>query len=1145
MRRWALLFVLAAQVSALLGQSFTGTIEGIVQDSSGGIIAKARVTAVNLGTGQSREFESNTSGRYVFASLPPGSYRLTAEHPSFKTTVVDRIVVEVQQTASLNLTLEVGNVTQTVEVKSQSPLLQVATSSLGTVVESRQLSDLPLNSRTGLGLLALSDNIVISRGFDPALFNGANLFSANGSRPGQNEVLLDGAPNTVPGVWPGRGILGVAMPVDAVQEFVVQTSVFAAEFGRSGGGLVNMVSRTGTNQLHGSLFEYLRNSALDANNFFSNRAGIPLGSFKRNQFGGTVGGPLRLPKLYNGTNRTFFFGTYQATRARTRDSQVYTVPTAAARTGDFSNLTDVRGNAIAIFDPLTTADVGGNPTRQPFAGNRIPAARLNPVGVKAASYWPQPGRAGSVNNLNVSGAIIHDVDNVALRIDHNLSSAHRLNGRFNYTRDDSLNPAYFGLAVRGRQGVTQDVYSGAGEYSANFGPSTLLSLRYGYTRTPFGSIIPSLGFDLTTLGFPAYLNNVNAQRIFPSFVPAGYSPIGDPDGINDPDYAIHSFQASVSKIRASHTWKFGADARVHRVTQNRGITLSGDYSFDRGFTQGPNANRASATAGDGFASMLLGTPSSGAFGAYIRSHSLNPYYGLYAQDDWRVSSKLTLNIGLRYDLELPRTEELDRLDWFDYHVVSPLSSRVSGLGELHGGLQFAGVNGNPRQHFNTDGNNFAPRFGLAYQVNRATVIRAGYGIFFGSGSVGAGGWNIASQGFAPLTPFVGSLDGLRPIATLSDPYPNGLTKAAGNSDGLLSQVGQNVARVYDRQAPLPYNQQWSFSLQRQFGQMLVQTAYSGSRGVHLGDGAGIELNQLLPQTLALGAGLQQLVANPFYGIVTTPGLLSASQVSRAQLLRPYPQFGNLTLFNPAAAGSTYHGASVKVERRFASGIGFLGSYTFSKNISDSPATIGQAAGHQDAYNRRADRSVVEDDIPHRFVASAVWELPVGHSKAIGANWGRAMDALLGGWQLNGIATRQSGPPLALTSTPNTTRAMGGVQRPNSNVFSAAKSGSVQSRLNDYVNAAAFSTPDPFTYGNVGRTLGSVRGPRLSNLDVSLFKTFAVTERARLQVRAEWFNVTNSPMFGVPNQAFGNAAFGTISSQRNDPRQTQIALRLQF
>ncbi|MEK7754241.1 MAG: hypothetical protein AAB654_20115, partial [Acidobacteriota bacterium] len=343
----------------------------------------------------------------------------------------------------------------------------------------------------------------------------------------------------------------------------------------------------------------------------------------------------------------------------------------------------------------------------------------------------------------------------------------------------------------------------------------------------------------------------------------------------------------------------------------------------------------------------------------------------------------------------------------------------------------------------------------------------------------------------------------------------------------------------------PYNQQWNLSLQRQFGSLLVQAAYSGSRGVHLGDGAGFQINQLPESALAQGNALQQLVPNPFFGIVTNPGVLRSAQVARGQLLRPYPQFGSLTVFNPAAGGSTYHGFSAKVERRFAAGLGFLASYTTSKNISDAPATVGPAAAHQDAYNRRADRSLVEENIAQRFTSSVTWELPVGRGRKLGMGWSGPLDALAGGWQINALVSMQSGAPLVITNSPNTARALGGTQRPNSTGIGAAMDGSVQSRLNGYLNPAAFSAPALYTHGNVSRTLPDARGPRGSNIDLSIFKIFTLRESLRLQFRAEMFNATNTPNFGLPNGGFGTANFGLITGQSNRPRQVQLALRLYF
>lgn len=1121
---------------AAFGQ--TAQLTGLITDSSKAVMANVRVVATNSLTGVSRATESNVQGNYTIPALPPGKYQISVQGDGFRPISRGGITLEVDQVARIDFAMEVGSVSDSINVTAQVPLLQTSSGSLGQVIESKQFTDMPLNDRGALGLLSLSDGIAPSRNQDSNSFNNSNAFSANGSRPGQNEILLDGAPNTLPGVWPGRGILGTPIQVDAVQEFKVQTSAFSAEYGRTSGGLVNMVTRSGGNSWHGSASEYLRNSRLDANDFFNNRSGLPLTSFKRNQFGGTLSGPIL-------RNRTFFFANYQGTRASVAQSRTTTVPTEAMRAGDFSQLTTLQGQPVLLYDPLTTTITAGNPIRQPFAGNRIPSARIDPVARNIAGYFPKPNATGSVNNLAQAGASRQNADIYGARVDHAISSRQNLFVRVTQNRDDGLDPRWLDSAAQGIIGLLQDVTSVAADYTFTLSPSAVLSVRYGFANRVHDNPDPAIGFDLTKLGFPNYVNAEAKIKVFPSIVTNGYMGMGNNQGINAFYYRTQSFQASLTKITGSHTFKLGADLRVNAVDQDRGTDPSGTYSFNRTFTQGPNANRGGATFGDGFASLLLGTPASGQLGTAVKAISKNPYYAFYLQDDWKITSKLTLNLGLRYDLELPRFESGNQLDWFDYNVISPLSGKVPGVGELRGGLRFAGVDGNPRRHFNTDRVNFAPRFGFAYQLDAKTVVRGGAGLFFAPGSIGAAGFNIASQAFAPSTSFVGSLDGLTPIQTLANPFPNGFAVTEGSRNGLLSQVGQNVARLYDRNAPMPYHAQWNFSLQREIAGFALQAAYSANRGVHLADAAGFNINQLRPETLALGAALQQLVPNPFFGIITAPGQLRAATVTRGQLLRPYPQFDNLTVFNPAAGGSIYHGLSLKAERRFSNGVGILSSWTVSKNISDASATLGQTVPHQDAYNRRASRSLVEADIPQRFVASASYELPFGKGKRFGATWHRSGDLLLGGWQINAMLLSQSGFPLALTNSPNTANALGGTQRPNSRGYNASLSGPVQDRLNAYVDAKAFSAPDPFTYGNVGRTLPDVRGPRLSNMNLSLLKTFAITEKVNTQFRAEGFNLSNSPMFGMPNQAFGSAAFGTITGTQNTPRQVQLALRLYF
>ena len=726
--------VCALAVAAVLltgvafAQSTTAQLTGAVTDRSGASVPGASITVTNVATGITRTATTSEVGYYTAALLPPGNYSVRIEKQGFRTVTRSGIVLNVDQVVRLDLTLEVGSVSEAIDVTATAPLLESSTSSLGQIIDSKQFSDLPLNNRSALGLLSLSDNVSLGRNFSPDVFNNANLFSANGSRPGQNEILLDGAPNTTPGVWPGRGILGTPVVVDSIQEFKIQTSVFSAEYGRTGGGLVNMVSKSGSNQWHGSLFEYMRNSKMDANNFFANRGGVPLGSFKRNQFGGTLGGPVTLPKIYSGRNRTFFFLNYQGTRDRSAANTVRTVPTAAMRTGDFSQLTDVRGQAITIYDPLTTA-LTGTPARQPFGGNRIPAARINAVAAKASTYYPLPNQPGSVNNQVLSGTNGTTNDILGVRVDHAFSQRHNTYVRYNRTRDDSRNPDYFGNMARGYIGLDQDVHSVAVDHVYSMRPTFLLNFRYGFTDRTHDNIELSRGFDLTSLAFPQSIQNEAKLRVFPRFNPSGYTSLGNSEGVNAFSYLTHSLQASATKIGSAHSLKFGVDMRLAKVPQDRAIDVSGTYNFSRGFTQGPNALTGGATAGDAYASMLLGVPSGGAFGTLIHSESSNPYYGIYLQDDWKLTPRLTLNLGMRYEMEVPRTETADRLDWFDYNARSPLSGKVAGFGELRGGLQFAGTGGNPRRHFDSDRNNFGPRFGLAYQFAQNTVARMATAFF--------------------------------------------------------------------------------------------------------------------------------------------------------------------------------------------------------------------------------------------------------------------------------------------------------------------------------------------------------------------------------------------------------------------------------
>jgi hypothetical protein len=581
--------------------------------------------------------------------------------------------------------------------------------------------------------------------------------------------------------------------------------------------------------------------------------------------------------------------------------------------------------------------------------------------------------------------------------------------------------------------------------------------------------------------------------------------------------------------------------RLNQVGSNLKQNINGNYTFNLAMTQGPNPNTAQANLGDGMASFLLGTGASGFVQILPSVFTSNLYQAYYIQDDYKVTPRLTLNLGLRYDVENGKRDRFNQLTWFDYDAPSPLAG-PAGIPGLRGGVRFQGIDA-PRQ-YPTDWNNLGPRFGLAYAVNAKTAVRAGYGIFY-LPYVGQAGNSRASEGYSTQTPWVSSLDGLRPENLLRNPFPNGLTMPAGNRNGLLTNVGQNHPDSIDR-APIrsSYVQQWNVNVQRELpGRIVVEASYVGNKGSKLVDG-GWEMNQLRPDLLSQGTALQQLTSNPFFGLITS-GPLSARQVTRGQLLRQFPQYLTVTNFRPTSSSSTYHAFQLRVQKDFTGGASFLLAYTNGKLIDDSVGvgTGGLESGHMDAYNRRLSRAVSPQDISQRMVMSFVYELPFGRGRALGGQWPRPVNAVLGNWQFNGQVTLQTGVPLPLTA-PNNMNGFSALQRPN--VVGDAKlpgGRSTQEKLAEWFNTRAFAQPAAFTFGNAGRTLPNVRAPGLRESEMSVFKSFPFGEARRLEFRAEFFNITNTPNFGVPGLTFGAGAFGVVATQANTPRQVQLGLKL--
>jgi hypothetical protein len=1147
------MIALLAAAAGLVGQIVTASLDGTVTDPSGAVVPAAKVKVVNTSTNFEVHATTDTDGRFLFPSLPPGGpYTVTVEAAGFNTEERSGLTLDVNQAARLNIQLRVGSATETVKVTADAPLIEPGTSTMGQVINTQNITNLPLNQRNAYSLVFLAPGVT---GSVSNQYNSANI-SINGGRPGSTDILVDGIPSSPPLANPIEG-LSVFPSVDSVQEFKVQTNTYSAEFGRAGSGVINLIYKSGTNEFHGSAFEFLRNSDLDSNGFFANRSGTPLPSFKRNQFGGTLGGPVDIPKLYRGKDKTFFFFGYEGLRQGSATNLNTSVPTAAQRAGDFSKTLNAAGQLVVIYDPTTTVPSGSGYVRTPFPGNVIPANRIDPVAKNVVNYYPQPNLPGAVNsglnNYFVSSSSVLNTNQIDAKVDEAVSDKSRFFVRYSRRGLQQPVPPLFPSDIRVAQNndaQPQASNSAAIDYVRTFSATNLLEVRYGFARTKLNFMSESLGFDPTKLGFPSYIAANADHLLFPGIAPANYYTLGGAAAgdTRDPGFENHLLGVSNTRILGAHSLRIGWEGRLMRVNDTESGSSTGNFSFTNAITQGPNPNAATSTAGNSIASLLLGV---GSGTMTINSKDVatqSKYYALYVQDDWKATRKLTLNLGVRYDLDIPRTERYNRMETFDPSAASPLAAQT-GISGLRGGVRFVGVNGYSREQFNPDWNNIGPRVGFAFQADSKTVLRGGYGIFYAASYRGANS-TVGTQGFSASTSYVGSPDGLTPSVYLSNPFPNGLNKPAGSSQGLLTGIGSTFETPLYGDNRVPYTQNWDFDIQRELpGNILVDASYVGSHGVHL-NMAGendYNLDQLTPNVIALGSALQKSVPNPFYGIITT-GPEAAATIPQSYLLAPFPQYTGVQITYPTGGYTIYHAFQLKVEKRFSHGLTALASYTDQKLIDDYSiiSNVGNnTGGIQNIYNGAGERSISSNDISQRLVISGVFELPIGRGRALGRSWNRALDALIGGWQVNGIASYQTGFPVSITTQNTCTNCGNNVLRPNNNGTSAELGGPISARMNKYFDTTVFSQPAPFTFGNVSRTLPDVRGPGQQDIDLSLFKNFKPVERLTVQFRAEAFNVLNQVVFGMPNGTLSNAAFGTITGTANSPRSIQFGLKLLF
>ncbi len=1125
----------------------TGQITGRVVDTGGGVVPNAAVKVTAEATGVNRSLETNGEGFYTAPALLPGSYTVSVEHAGFRPEVRKGLELQVNQDLRLDFSLQVGSVNQEVLVTAEAPVLDTESHAVGQVVQSKQIVGLPLLGRNAYSLGALVPGVRTARGMNdvPVDIISTASISINGAPGNANEFLLDGAPNTAaaqnqPIIYPNP---------DSVQEFKVDTSSFSAEYGRAAGGIFNVVTKSGTNDLHFTVYEFLRNDKLNSSNWFANLAGQKQPPLKFNQFGGVLGGPVV-------RNRTFFFLSTELVRFIQGVTYTATVPTAAQLGGNFSRDLNSAGQQVTIYDPFSTVrnPNGSGFVRSAFAGNIIPVNRLNPVALRLASFFPSAnsngiGVTGQNNYTNVSSNNIQK-NTYSVRLDHNFTDATRAFVRYSYDDSPYARASPYGPNNPGSPGFGPQDFSRqnvVAEGDHVFSPSLVGSLRASFSRLGNVRGPISQGFDITQLGFPSGLAAlVGAPAAFPVINITGYgvnssvsnsawtSALGETglivQGMNN--YAL---QASLSKSLSAHTLKMGGEVRIIRFNTLQSSDDSDNFTFTSGFTQGPNAAQTSATAGDAFASFLLGTPASGSVTPSPAVAMQTVYWGGYLQDDWKVRSNFTLNLGLRYELETPRTERYNQLTNFDNTL--PPAVNPPGL-NLHGALSFPGVNGNPRRQAKLDTNNFAPRIGFAWHITPKTVIRAGGGIFYGSlWGIGSNPNNYGISGFTAATNMVPSLDGVTPANILSNPYPNGLTVVNTGTLGNGTLLGQSVS-YYDRNTVTGYAQQFNADVQRELpGGWLLDVGFVGLHGLKFP--ANRTLNQLPDSTLALGDALRTQVSNPFYPRIGV-GTLAATTVARAQLLVPYPQFTGVTAVGASWASSRYDALQVKLEKRYASGFTLLASYTYSKMLDYSTGAFsGETLGGgtiQDWNNLRAEWSPSSLDQTHRFIVNTVYELPFfRRQQGIAGH-------ILGGWELGVLASFYSGSPLGITSSVNGTFSQGGGQRPNWNGLNPAVSNPTVTR---WFDPSVFSNPPSYTFGTTPRTLNGLRSDYTRTVDLSLHKNTHLTERLLLQIRGEAFNLANTPVFSPPNTTFGSNAFATVSSQANQPRIVQVALKLIF
>ena len=1187
----------AVTTAGVIGQNVYGRISGSVSDSSGASIGQANVTLTNLDTNGKSQISTEASGNYSFVNIQPGRYKIQAEKQGFKNFVRSPIVVEIESGLKIDIVMPVGAASETVEVTGEAPLLQPETNSLGQVIEQRTVTDLPLNGRNPIALAELVPGVVPQG--QPSAGNsstgspvGANPFALGdfqmgGGMAGQSQILIDGVPTN--GAY--LNVVTVIPTQDAIQEFKVQTNNLGPEYGRFAGGVINLSTKPGTNKFHGSFYEFIRNKVLNANDFFDNRNGVKRPPFTQNQFGVNGGGPIVHDRL-------FFFGAYEGFRLRQGHPFQTFVPTDAERQGDFSQVgTSGRDSAFTIYDPLTSG-TGGNAAcdsantvcRTAFPNNQIPASRIDPTAAALLKFFPEPNLTGnSQANFADSYSSGGDVNQYNGRIDYTLGQKQRIFGRYTYSHILSLPDAPFGQICTDRCTETTTAHQISLADTIQLSQKSILDLHFGYTRYVYLRVPLSEGIDLAQFGanwkaLTDQMTYTHIPQVCVAEAPGdgrwggGWCAQGTGSGIGAFD-DTYSFDPGFSEILGKHTLKIGFEDRILRNNYYQSNDPAGLFQFNAKTTaanpQNPKNGSVgidAAAGGNGFASFLLGYGDSGSVTEPAKTADQNLYWAIYGGDTWNVTRKITVNLGVRVDLQGNWTERFNRIVALNTTEASPLLALspavAAAFPSLKGGFDLVSSSRHSSRSAFPNWNHVSPRVGISYQLDQNTVIRTGYGMFYLPVDVR---WDDAPHNLfinSFVTPWLTYLsDGVTPQATISNPFPGGITPPFGRQQSLIDVQGNGLGAAASN-FPAPYVQQWNLDIQRQFhGDFLLDVAYAGSKGTHLPMHSQ-DLDQLppqyLPKTAADVTNLTAQVPNPFAGNCTgctgpvqSGGMGTNAKVKADQLLVPFPQFDGFSLQEPDNRNSIYHSMQLKAQKRFAAGAQLLATYTIAKLIDNTNSEINwlEAAapgwGDANAYNLRGERSLDGFDVPQRLVIGSILDLPVGRGKAIGGNMGTVVDKVVGGWGINTIITFQSGYPIIVGGCPGALSNSGlqdpGCARPTRTGFSHLTGGSKNQKLDKWYDTSVFTAgaPDNFGYGSDSRTEPNIRADGQKNFDFAAFKNtkFGPDGRFGFEFRGEFFNLFNRTQFNPP--AGWGGTFGQVTGQYNLPRVVQFAGRITF